>query len=138
MAKIRRRSWKTPAGESREAWIADYKDQSGTRRLKTFTTRREADAWLVGARSEVAAFLKRSCNNFALAGDAFLAVGDEPMLVRGTFARRPGVRRSIRHRRTDDHAWHGTQAARRREGREADCVRKGTPARKPHRAKERL
>ena len=55
MAKIRRRSWKTPAGESREAWIADYKDQSGTRRLKTFTTRREADAWLVGARSEVAA-----------------------------------------------------------------------------------
>ena len=31
-------------------------------------------------------------------------------------------RRSIRHCRTDHHAWHGIQAARRREGREADCA----------------
>lgn len=53
MAKIRRRRWVT-AGETREAWIVDYRDQSGTRRLKTFATRREADTWLVGARHEVA------------------------------------------------------------------------------------
>jgi hypothetical protein len=31
-------------------------------------------------------------------------------------------RRSIRQCRTDHHAWHSTQAARRREGREADCA----------------
>src|SRR5262249_1486400 len=55
MAKIRRRSWKTPAGQSREAWIADSKDQSGTRLLKTFPTKPEADGWLVGVRSEDAA-----------------------------------------------------------------------------------
>ena len=33
-----------------------------------------------------------------------------------------GERFAIRHRRIDHHAWHGTQAARRREGREADCA----------------
>jgi hypothetical protein len=30
----------------------------------------------------VATFLKPTCNNFALAGDAFLAVGDEPIHLR--------------------------------------------------------
>jgi len=30
----------------------------------------------------VATFLKRTCNNFALAGDAFLTVGDEPIHLR--------------------------------------------------------
>jgi integrase len=40
-------------GESRTAWICDYSDQHGTRRLKTFKTKREADAWLIDARAQV-------------------------------------------------------------------------------------
>ena len=53
MASIRKRSWKS-GGESKTAWICDYADQDGTRRLKTFKTRKEADAWLVQARHQVA------------------------------------------------------------------------------------
>ena len=37
---IRKRTWKTSKGESKEAWIVDYLDQGGKRRLKTFGARR--------------------------------------------------------------------------------------------------
>jgi hypothetical protein len=50
---VRERTWTTSKGEEREAWIVDYVDQSGERRLKTFTTKKAADAWSVNARHEV-------------------------------------------------------------------------------------
>ena len=50
---IRKRTW-TTGGEARTAWLADYVDQNGARRRKTFTTRKAAEAWLVAARGEVA------------------------------------------------------------------------------------
>jgi integrase len=53
MATIRKRSWATPAGEPREAWIADYRDQQGKRRHKQFARKKDADKWLVTARHEV-------------------------------------------------------------------------------------
>ncbi|HEX6142240.1 MAG TPA: hypothetical protein VFZ01_05960, partial [Geminicoccaceae bacterium] len=37
-----------------EVWVADYFDQNGKRRLKTFRTKKDADAFLVEARGEVA------------------------------------------------------------------------------------
>ena len=52
MASIRKRTW-TARGIERAAWIVDYSDQAGKRRLKTFATRKEADAWAVSARHEV-------------------------------------------------------------------------------------
>ncbi len=52
MASIRKRSWNS-AGNTKTAWVLDYKDQSGTRRLKTFKTRKAADEFLVEARHEV-------------------------------------------------------------------------------------
>jgi integrase len=42
---VRKRSWVTTAGEQREAWIVDYFDAGGTRRLKTFKRKKDADAW---------------------------------------------------------------------------------------------
>src|SRR5690348_8677256 len=51
MASIRKR--KLPSGDI--AWQVDYRDQAGARRHKQFPTRKEADAWLVGARAQVAA-----------------------------------------------------------------------------------
>jgi integrase len=52
MAKVRKRTWKT--GEAvKTAWVADYLDQAGKRRLKTFKTRKAADDWLVEARHEI-------------------------------------------------------------------------------------
>jgi integrase len=52
MASIRKRSW-TSRGIERSAWVVDYFDQAGKRRLKTFGTKKEADAWAVTARHEV-------------------------------------------------------------------------------------
>jgi integrase len=53
MASVRKRTWKS-GGEMKTAWVADYSDQSNTRRLKTFTTKKAADAWMVQARAQVA------------------------------------------------------------------------------------
>jgi integrase len=53
MATIRKRSWKF-GGDVKTAWVADYSDQDGRRRLKTFKTKKAADAWLVRTRGEVA------------------------------------------------------------------------------------
>jgi integrase len=54
MASIRKRTWKS-GGETKTAWICDYRDQSGTRRLKQFARKKDADAWLVKVRGEIAA-----------------------------------------------------------------------------------
>ena len=42
---VRKRSWRSPSGELKEAWVVDYRDQGGTRHLKTFERKREADAY---------------------------------------------------------------------------------------------
>jgi integrase len=49
---IRKRTWKSHGAEQ-TAWVVDYVDQLGKRRLKTFQTKKEADAWAVTARHEV-------------------------------------------------------------------------------------
>jgi integrase len=41
---VRKRVWKSPTGEPREAWVVDYVDQHGDRHLKTFAKKRDADA----------------------------------------------------------------------------------------------
>jgi integrase len=42
---VRKRTWTTPKGEVREAWVVDYSDQKGKRHLKTFARKRDADAY---------------------------------------------------------------------------------------------
>jgi integrase len=41
---VRKRSWKSPSGERKEAWVVDYVDQHGDRHIKTFPKKRDADA----------------------------------------------------------------------------------------------
>jgi integrase len=41
---VRKRAWKSPSGELKEAWVVDYVDQHGDRHLKTFIKKRDADA----------------------------------------------------------------------------------------------
>jgi len=41
---VRKRTWKSPNGEPKEAWVVDYVDQQGDRHLKTFAKKRDADA----------------------------------------------------------------------------------------------
>jgi integrase len=52
MASIRKREW-TSRGQARSAWVVDYVDQSGTRRLKTFATKTAASDWATTALHEV-------------------------------------------------------------------------------------
>jgi integrase len=41
---VRKRSWKTSNGETKEAWIVDYVDQKSKRHIKTFAKKKQADA----------------------------------------------------------------------------------------------
>ena len=50
---VRKRSWVTAKGESRDAWIVDYPDAQGTRRLKTFKRKKDADAFAAKTHVEV-------------------------------------------------------------------------------------
>ena len=52
---IRKRGWKTAKGEAKEAWVVDYVDQAGKRRLKTFARKKDADAFRSQAHVEVKA-----------------------------------------------------------------------------------
>jgi integrase len=40
---VRKRTWKTAAGEERQAWLCDYTGQSGKRHVKTFARKKDAD-----------------------------------------------------------------------------------------------
>ena len=57
MASIRKRTWKSKDRDGnpveKTAWVVDYKDQNGERALKTFDTKKDAEAWKVGALHEV-------------------------------------------------------------------------------------
>lgn len=42
---VRKRTWTTPSGQARSAWVVDYQDGSHKRRLKTFAKKKDADAF---------------------------------------------------------------------------------------------
>lgn len=50
---VRKREWTTPKGETKTAWVADYVDTTGKRRLKTFKLKKLADAFAATASVEV-------------------------------------------------------------------------------------
>jgi len=50
---IRKRNWTNGKGEEKTAWVVDYVDTKGTRRLKTFTKKKDADQFAATAKVEV-------------------------------------------------------------------------------------
>ncbi|MDJ1632501.1 site-specific integrase [Rhizobium rhizogenes] len=50
---VRKREWTTEKGESKSAWVVDYNDTNGNRRLKTFKLKKEADTFAAKANVEV-------------------------------------------------------------------------------------
>jgi len=50
---VRRRTWKNRDGSQGESWIVNYTDQGGTRRMKSFERKRDADAFHDTVRGEV-------------------------------------------------------------------------------------
>ena len=47
---VRKRTWKTAAGEERQAWLCGYTGQSGKRHVKTFARKKDADAFIAKAK----------------------------------------------------------------------------------------
>ncbi|WP_187969218.1 tyrosine-type recombinase/integrase [Aquibium microcysteis] len=50
---VRKRTWTSPSGDEKTAWIVDYRDAAGARRQKTFARKKEADAYRATATVEV-------------------------------------------------------------------------------------
>jgi integrase len=50
---VRKRTWTTAKGETKEAWIASYSDSDGKRHIKTFPTQREAKSWAAKTTIEI-------------------------------------------------------------------------------------
>lgn len=50
---VRKREWVTPKGEKKQAWVVDYSDTTGARRLKTFKLKKDADKFAATASVEV-------------------------------------------------------------------------------------
>lgn len=50
---IRKRKWVGPCGEAKFAWVVDFKDLGGTRRLRTFRLKKEADRFATKVRAEL-------------------------------------------------------------------------------------
>ena len=90
MASIRKRVWKS-RGAQHSAWVVDYRDQAGKRRLKTFVTKKEADGWAVNARHEVKQGIHTPASvsvTVAEAFDRWIAHCDAEGLEYGTIVQR--------------------------------------------------
>jgi integrase len=86
---VRKRSWKSPNGEAREAWVVDYVDQHGERHLKTFARKRDADAYHATATHDVRAGIHTAdsrSGTIASAGELWIASGEAAGLERATMA----------------------------------------------------
>jgi hypothetical protein len=53
MATIRKRSWTTPSGAARTAWIVSY-SAGKKRHIKTFRAKKDAEAWRASTMVEIA------------------------------------------------------------------------------------
>jgi integrase len=86
MAKVRKRTWTNKAGEQ-AAWIADYRDQSGVRRQKTFDTKKEANAWMTETQHEITRGIHTPTSTsitVAEAGELWIAQGETDGLETST------------------------------------------------------
>jgi integrase len=78
-----------PSGELR--WLVDYRDSAGKRRAKQFQTKRDADAYMVKARAEVAAGVHTADSQSVTLGEAadlWVETGDRDRLEATTVRQR--------------------------------------------------
>lgn len=53
MATVRKRTWKTAKGQTKQAWLVDYRDQAGDRRFETFDNQQDAKSRLREIENEI-------------------------------------------------------------------------------------
>jgi integrase len=86
---VRKRAWTTSKGLEKEAWVVDYVDQIGKRRLKTFAKKKAADNFEATANVEIRAGVHTAdsaSKTIAEAGKLWLETGDKAGLERSTLA----------------------------------------------------
>jgi integrase len=86
---VRKRAWTTSKGVEKEAWVVDYVDQTGKRRLKTFAKKKAADNFEATANVEIRAGIHTAdsaSKTIADAGKLWLETGDKAGLERSTLA----------------------------------------------------
>ena len=93
MASIRKRKW-ISGGDEKTAWVVDYKDQEGKRVLKTFATKRGADAF----RTEMGYEVSRGTHTPASASITVAQAGEE-WIKEGETADEPLERSTLREYR---------------------------------------
>lgn len=84
---IRKRTWTNGKGEEKTAWVVDYTDGKGVRRLKTFAKKKEADRFAATAKVEVREGVHVADSDSATvkkAGDFWIATASAAGLERGT------------------------------------------------------
>lgn len=88
---IRKREWTTPKGVQKTAWVVDYVDGQGKRRLKTFVKKKEADQFAATAKVEVrdGVHVADSASvTVETAGNFWVASGESAGLERSTIDQR--------------------------------------------------
>ncbi|QIO57302.1 tyrosine-type recombinase/integrase [Rhizobium leguminosarum] len=88
---VRKREWTTPKGVEKSAWVVDYVDTTGSRRLKTFAKKKEADQFAATAAVEVreGVHVADSASvTVEKAGSLWIASGEAAGLERSTINQR--------------------------------------------------
>jgi len=84
---VRKRTWISPKGEEKSAWVADYFDAKGKRRLKSFRLKKEAEAFAAKAKVEVREgthVADRETVTVATAGNLWIKTAESACLERVT------------------------------------------------------
>jgi integrase len=84
---VRKRAWTTSRGLEKEAWVVDYVDQTGKRRLKTFAKKKVADNFAATANVEIRAGVHTADSasvTVAEAGKRWIETGEQAGLERAT------------------------------------------------------
>ncbi|WP_018688703.1 tyrosine-type recombinase/integrase [Ahrensia kielensis] len=84
---VRKRTWSNAKAEEKTAWVVDYADASGKRRLKSFKLKKDADKFAATASIEVREgrhVAERDSATVSQAAQLWLAAGDAAGLERST------------------------------------------------------
>ncbi|MGA2412792.1 MAG: tyrosine-type recombinase/integrase [Candidatus Binataceae bacterium] len=84
---VRKRAWTTSKGVEKDAWVVDYVDQAGKRRLKTFAKKKAAEGFAATANVEIRAGIHTpdsASKTIAEAGKLWIETGEQAGLERAT------------------------------------------------------
>src|SRR3569832_1339426 len=84
---VRKRKWTTPNGAERGAWVVDYVDGAGVRRLKTFPKKKDAAAYEATASVQIREGVHvadSASATVAVAGDLWIEGADRAGLEKTT------------------------------------------------------